>query len=48
MIRAHNERCENLVGGIFEIRTFYGNIAFPLASALSAENIFAAAFEKIF
>ena len=30
-ICAHSERYRNLSAGIFEIRTFYGNIAFPLS-----------------
>ena len=31
-ICAHSERYENLMAGIFEIQTFFGNIEFPLAS----------------
>ena len=30
-ICAHSERYRNLLAGIFEILTFYGNIAFPLS-----------------
>ena len=30
-ICAHSERYRNLLAGIFEIPTFYGNIAFPLS-----------------
>ena len=30
-IGAHSERYRNLLAGIFEILTFYGNIAFPLS-----------------
>ena len=30
-ICAHSERCRNLLVGIFEILTFYGNTAFPLS-----------------
>ena len=30
-ICAHSERYSNLLAGIFEILTFYGNIAFPLS-----------------
>ena len=30
-ICAHCEQCINLLAGIFEILTFYGNIAFPLS-----------------
>ena len=33
-ICAHSERYRNLLAGIFEIRTFYGNIAFPLSPVL--------------
>ena len=29
---AHSERYRNLLAGIFEIQTFFGNIEFPLAS----------------
>ena len=32
-IRAHSERYRNTAAGIIEIQYFYGNIAFPLASA---------------
>ena len=32
-ICAHSERYRNLLAGIFEILTFYGNIAFPLSPA---------------
>ena len=36
-ICAHSERYRNLLAGIFEIPTFYGNaIAFPLSSVLQA------------
>ena len=31
---AHRERYRNLLAGIFEILTFYGNIAFPLSPVL--------------
>ena len=30
-ICAHSERYRNLLAGVFEILTFYGNIAFPLS-----------------
>ena len=30
-ICAHSERFRNLLAGVFEILTFYGNIAFPLS-----------------
>ena len=30
-ICAHSERYRNLLAGVFEIPTFYGNIAFPLS-----------------
>ena len=30
-ICAHSERCRDLLAGIFEILTFYGNIAVPLS-----------------
>ena len=30
-ICAHSERYRNLLAGIFEILTFYGNVAFPLS-----------------
>ena len=30
-IRAHSERYRHLLAGIFEIRTFFGKIAFPLS-----------------
>ena len=33
-ICAHSERCRNLLAGIFEILTLYGNIAFPLSPVL--------------
>ena len=33
-ICAHSERYRNLLAGIFEIPTFYGNIAFPLSPVL--------------
>ena len=33
-ICAHSERYRNLLAGIFEILTFYGNIAFPLSPVL--------------
>ena len=35
-ICAHSERYRNLFAGIFEIVTFYGNIAFPLSPVLDA------------
>ena len=31
-ICAYSERYRNLMAGIFEIQTFFGNIAFPLSS----------------
>ena len=34
-ICAHSERYRNLLAGIFEILTFYGNIAFPLSPVLA-------------
>ena len=34
-ICAHSERYGNLLAGIFEIPTFYGNIAFPLSPVLT-------------
>ena len=34
-ICAHSERYRNLLAGICEIPTFYGNIAFPLSPVLS-------------
>ena len=33
-ICAHSERYRNLLAGIFEILTFYGNIAFPLSPVI--------------
>ena len=36
-ICAHSERYRNLLAGIFEILTFYGNIAFPLSPVLDVE-----------
>ena len=33
-ICTHSERYRNLLAGIFEILTFYGNIAFPLSPVL--------------
>ena len=33
---AHSERYRNLLAGIFEIRTFFGNIAFPLSPVLGS------------
>ena len=33
-ICAHSERYRNLLAGIFEILTLYGNIAFPLSPVL--------------
>ena len=33
---AHSERYRNLLAGIFEILTFYGNIAFPLSPVLGS------------
>ena len=33
-ICAHSERYRNVLAGIFEILTFYGNIAFPLSPVL--------------
>ena len=35
-ICAHSERYRNLLAGIFEILTFYGNIAFPLSPVYKA------------
>ena len=32
MTCAHSERHRNRVAGIFEIQSFFGNIAFPLSS----------------
>ena len=37
-ICAHSERYRNLLAGIFEILTFYGNIAFPLSPVYNAEK----------
>ena len=31
---AHSKRYRNLMAGIFELQTFFGNIAFPLSSVL--------------
>ena len=39
-IRAHSERYRNLTAGIFEIKTFFGDIAFPVASVFRPENRF--------
>ena len=38
-ICAHSERYRNLLAGIFEIPTFYGNIAFPLSPVSEPKNI---------
>ena len=37
-ICAHSERYINLLAGIFEILTFYGNIAFPLPPVLPSHG----------
>ena len=37
-ICAHSERCRYLLASIFEILTFYGNIAFPLSPVLLDAN----------
>ena len=39
-ICAHSERDRNLLAGIFEILSFYGNIAFPLSPVLQRHGMF--------
>ena len=34
-ICAHSERYRNLLAGVFEFLTFYGNVAFPLSPVLT-------------
>ena len=46
-ICAHSERYRNLLAGIFEILTFYGNIAFPLSPVLLLWDFFEPLFLAI-
>ena len=45
-IFAHSERHRNLLADIFEVLTFYGNIALPLAPVLVAARIPAACTQQ--
>ena len=46
-ICAHSERYRNLLAGIFEIRSFFGNIAFPFVTGLTGKSFDANGFSPV-
>ena len=46
-ICAHSERYRNLLAGIFEIRSFFGNIAFPFVTGLAGKSFDANGFSPV-
>ena len=47
-ICAHSDRCRNLLAGIVDILTFYGNIAFPLSPVYDSTMLLVWPHEKYF